>query len=909
MYVIGFTDDSGTFYAITRDGESVTAVALDDPMNASDAQIWTASETNAELTDGTGYKLVQTESAEETVTDEEGNETTQTTTVEYGLKYSGSSVAAPTQNVKANWLVDENGKMYYMGGAQSNQKKYIAYADGAFTIVTTADEASVMTINRLVATSSKSRLGASYWTANVILATGVLDNSLITYSDLHEDWDHIGGALADVIEGHDGMIPALIVSTGDWSNSFGTAASVTQDTIERISLQMAGIDVVWVAGNHDAGQPASDASKAAKLGAADDYDGVGIIYDYRVDNDSVDSSAFIDTEETPGGLFVIGINYDEQENSYGTPDDPKSVCGRVKAALDSIAADYNGELIVVSAHAGLKVVNDDWSGDTQYNKSQANEMVKLLNKYAEDYDMDIMFYFGHDHTRGENELVLKPGDTIKSIVDYNTREYEEIVLNFTYGHAGYITSRNNTYYSFLTWDNETISRDIDKSDDGTEGFVPVSDISYTLDRTWKIGTDEDGEESWTWADDYSSATATFTRESNNGEKVVEATITSEDTATCAEGGVILYTATIAADVSPDGEEYTDTKEGAATEPNPAMHELEHYDATEATCTEEGNLEYWQCANCEKYFLDEECSKEAAWEDIEIGSNGSHDYVEEVTEPTCTEQGYTTYTCSACGDSYVDNYVEALGHSYDAVDTAATCTEQGYTTYTCSACGDSYVGNYVKALGHVYDAKETAATCTAQGYTTYTCSVCGDSYVGNYVQALGHVYDAVETDATCTDQGYTTYTCSVCGYSYVGDYVGALGHIWGAWEVTKEATETEAGEKVHTCTVCGEEETETIPVQPGEPEEITVILDKDGKSATVTGDYEGLYVRIAITVENAGETGLYITQGIIKDGKIKVPQFDVPGLVVTGVNVALVATVDEITMRNPKVIAMDYTYFD
>ena len=40
----------------------------------------------------------------------------------------------------------------------------------------------------------------------------------------------------------------------------------------------------------------------------------------------------------------------------------------------------------------------------------------------------------------------------------------------------------------------------------------------------------------------------------------------------------------------------------------------------------------------------------------------HTYTPTVTAPTCTEQGYTTYTC-ACGDSYVDDYVEALGHNY------------------------------------------------------------------------------------------------------------------------------------------------------------------------------------------------------------------------------------------------------
>ena len=41
-------------------------------------------------------------------------------------------------------------------------------------------------------------------------------------------------------------------------------------------------------------------------------------------------------------------------------------------------------------------------------------------------------------------------------------------------------------------------------------------------------------------------------------------------------------------------------------------------------------------------------------------NHKHDYNAKVYTPTCTDKGYTTYTCE-CGDSYVDNYVNAKGH--------------------------------------------------------------------------------------------------------------------------------------------------------------------------------------------------------------------------------------------------------
>ena len=41
------------------------------------------------------------------------------------------------------------------------------------------------------------------------------------------------------------------------------------------------------------------------------------------------------------------------------------------------------------------------------------------------------------------------------------------------------------------------------------------------------------------------------------------------------------------------------------------------------------------------------------------SGHDHRYIESVIAPTCTEQGYTTYTC-ICGDSYVGDYVDADG---------------------------------------------------------------------------------------------------------------------------------------------------------------------------------------------------------------------------------------------------------
>ena len=91
----------------------------------------------------------------------------------------------------------------------------------------------------------------------------------------------------------------------------------------------------------------------------------------------------------------------------------------------------------------------------------------------------------------------------------------------------------------------------------------------------------------------------------------------------------------------------------------------------------------------------------------------HDYIPEVTAPTCTEQGYTTYVCSKCGDTYVGDYVDALGHtSGEPVkenETVPTCTEiGGYdTAIYCAVCGDelSRVHTELAALGHDWDEPE------------------------------------------------------------------------------------------------------------------------------------------------------------------------------------------------------------
>ncbi len=59
------------------------------------------------------------------------------------------------------------------------------------------------------------------------------------------------------------------------------------------------------------------------------------------------------------------------------------------------------------------------------------------------------------------------------------------------------------------------------------------------------------------------------------------------------------------------------------------------------------------------------------------------------EPTCTDEGETTYTCSLCGETQIER-IEKAAHVYeDKVTKESTFDEEGVKTFTCAGCGDSY----------------------------------------------------------------------------------------------------------------------------------------------------------------------------------------------------------------------------
>lgn len=113
---------------------------------------------------------------------------------------------------------------------------------------------------------------------------------------------------------------------------------------------------------------------------------------------------------------------------------------------------------------------------------------------------------------------------------------------------------------------------------------------------------------------------------------------------------------------------------------------------------------------------------------DCGYTEKHDHALFLFEqpPSCTEDGFYEYRCSECGYTAGATVIPATGHvfgeervcgeqsclvcgktetvphSYEETVVKPTCVSEGYTEYICSACGDSYRDDFTEKTPHVYD---------------------------------------------------------------------------------------------------------------------------------------------------------------------------------------------------------------
>ena len=139
---------------------------------------------------------------------------------------------------------------------------------------------------------------------------------------------------------------------------------------------------------------------------------------------------------------------------------------------------------------------------------------------------------------------------------------------------------------------------------------------------------------------------------------------------------------------------------------------------EPTCKEEG----------EKTFTCSICGNTKT----EKVSTADHQHMEirNQKNPTCKEAGYSGDTyCADCGVkiSSGKTIAKTKNHSWDGgvITTEPTCTERGEKTFTCTICGNTNTKK-VNATGHSYGAYKVVKEPTnkRKGLKSKTCSVCG-----------------------------------------------------------------------------------------------------------------------------------------------------------------------------------------
>ena len=261
---------------------------------------------------------------------------------------------------------------------------------------------------------------------------------------------------------------------------------------------------------------------------------------------------------------------------------------------------------------------------------------------------------------------------------------------------------------------------------------------------------------WTWAEDGSSATATFAAKdkADETESLTDSAPTKavKTPATCTEAGVDTYTATVTADFATvsgtktftnskdipsaalghswgDWETVTpatETTEGlekrecsrcdaSETRAIPVLshvHGLTAHPAVEATCIADGNTAYWVCDQgdnpCGKYFSDAEGKTEIEANSWIVPKNDNHDYGAWVfDEATKTH----TKTCKRDATHVV---TEACTFEH-VIDGAKV-------THTCTVCGGSYTTGLVTTDKTEY---------SMAGPIMVTASGSGKDWVGLY----------------------------------------------------------------------------------------------------------------------------------------------------------------------------------
>ena len=182
----------------------------------------------------------------------------------------------------------------------------------------------------------------------------------------------------------------------------------------------------------------------------------------------------------------------------------------------------------------------------------------------------------------------------------------------------------------------------------------------------------------------------------------------------------------------------------------------------------------------------------------------HNWKDETVEPTCTAEGSFTRTCQNDGCTVVyEEIKEKLPH--DMIKTeevvAPTCEKEGYTVYKCETCTYTEKHDYVQAVGHSYKAVETNGWHWAADYSSAEMAFVCENNADHVLNKSASVNFTVFTLVCSEGYSKTTYTASLrYGESLYSDtkevVKGAISHDYSDKWISDET------QHWHKC-VCGD----------------------------------------------------------------------------------------------------------
>lgn len=252
---------------------------------------------------------------------------------------------------------------------------------------------------------------------------------------------------------------------------------------------------------------------------------------------------------------------------------------------------------------------------------------------------------------------------------------------------------------------------------------------------------------------------------------------------------------------------------------------------------------FKCSDCgtELLRVKDVCKKD------ELG-NETHKYRDSetvvVAAGDCTHYRSLRQTCYLC-NTVTTVTAKSYSHKIQQQVVAPTCTDIGYTVFTCSECDVEYRGDFVDPC-HTYEETVVENTCTTDGSIKYDCTSCGHSYTE--VVPASHKYESTVVAPNCTEGGYTIHTCTECQYTMT-DSETEPKHEWSKVIITKYPTITEQGERYYVCKKCFTKREETQPalgsggldyytVKEVAPQGYVAILTEGESFVTITSNHGG-----------------------------------------------------------------------